>query len=641
MEFSRSRILASLVLAGLVLGLVALACRSAVYEDLNLWTYDFLVNHDGYMPSSRDVVFVDFDDATFESIGQYPLPRRQIAEVLEKVAARHPAVIGLDIFLSEPRSKQEDAEMQSVLTQAGNVVLASQSGVGGIPATLPLSQFCQPEAPAALSGFCKEGTPGGLAFAPVNLPVDNDGFVRRAFLFVGGAHPAVSFPLMLAQQFAGEAVQPDDANAARFHNQRIAYSNPIDKTVLIGTWNKEPVLKVSALSLLRDPSAQPDLAGKVVIVGQSSDAARDRHLTPVFRSTVGNQLRPRISGPEIHAAAIATLLSGRSIAPARSATLWAVSATAVLAFLSVVLAAPLWVTTTGLLLLVAGLYGAAQLLFNVGHIWFPFLLPIMGVTFAVPLGLGYRFFEERVLRSRAAEEREQIMTMFSRYVSPDVAQQIWRRRREIVLAGEERVATVVFTDIRSFTAITAGKPSDVVLGWLNDYLTAMDEVITAHRGFLNKFIGDGLMILFGVPLSGGESEDAVNAMNCAQAMLERVAESNRTHADDPQFPQLKIGVGIHTGRLTCGNIGSTQRMEYSVIGETVNLASRLESLTKELHSDIVLSSATYVLVKDSCQGIRPLGSVAVRGFEEKIELYGLSRGAQEPTIARVTATESN
>jgi adenylate cyclase len=223
------------------------------------------------------------------------------------------------------------------------------------------------------------------------------------------------------------------------------------------------------------------------------------------------------------------------------------------------------------------------------------------------------------------------MGLFSRYVAPEVAKEIWQRRNEVVLAGEERIATVLFSDIRSFTALTAGKPSRIVLAWLNEYLTAMDEVITAEGGFLNKFIGDGLMVLFGVPLSHGIEEDAARALRTAMRMNEKIADLNRRHTSDPEFPPLKIGIGIHTGPLTCGNVGSRNRLEYSVIGETVNLASRLESLTKDFKTGIVMSEATHARIVDRFYGFRDLGLASVRGFEEKIRLYTIEFGTQQRT----------
>ena len=216
------------------------------------------------------------------------------------------------------------------------------------------------------------------------------------------------------------------------------------------------------------------------------------------------------------------------------------------------------------------------------------------------------------------------MSLFERYVSPELASEIWERREEIVLGGQERVATILFSDIRNFTKITAGKPSAEVLAWLNEYLTAMDEVIRANAGFLNKFIGDGIMVVFGAPLPAEPSAGARHAIECALAMLERVDELNRIHANDTHHPRLAVGVGVHTGCVTAGNVGSQSRLEYSVIGETVNLASRLEALTKEFKAPIVMSQETHALVKQHFS-TRLLGETLVRGFDKKIPVFTATR----------------
>src|SRR5271168_5170120 len=138
-------VLVSVALSGVICGLVALLSIWVPYTDLDNWTYDFLVNHGKYAQPSPDVVFVDFDDQTFARVQQYPMPRSIIAQVIEQIGKAEPAVIGLDVLLSEPREGQEDRVMQDGLTQAGNVILAAQTAAGQIPGALPMAQFCQPE----------------------------------------------------------------------------------------------------------------------------------------------------------------------------------------------------------------------------------------------------------------------------------------------------------------------------------------------------------------------------------------------------------------------------------------------------------------------------------------------------------------
>jgi adenylate cyclase len=157
----------------------------------------------------------------------------------------------------------------------------------------------------------------------------------------------------------------------------------------------------------------------------------------------------------------------------------------------------------------------------------------------------------------------------------------------------------------------------------------MGEVIKSNRGFLNKFIGDGIMVVFGAPLTDGPREDACRAVRCAKEMLTRVDEWN---AQLPAGqPKLKIGIGIHSGPVTAGNVGSMDRLEYSVIGETVNLASRLESLTKDFKTPIVISPETWEYIRGSCLTVS-LGEAQVRGFTSAIPLYGVQ---EDPTPGEV------
>ena len=202
--------------------------------------------------------------------------------------------------------------------------------------------------------------------------------------------------------------------------------------------------------------------------------------------------------------------------------------------------------------------------------------------------------------------------------------------------------------------MSAGVPSQTVLKWLNEYFTEMDNIIRAHGGLLNKFIGDGLLVVYGVPLSRGLEEDTCEAVKTAFAMLRRMEELNLKRDPNAPFPDVHIGVGIHTGPLTCGNVGSANRLEYSVIGETVNLASRLESLNKDFHTEIIMSGDTYEIVKDVFPNLYALGTTPVRGFEKPLMIYSAetqtsrqeaiplsnhedsrSRGMRTPVVARI------
>ena len=640
-------IVAAIVALGLTF-LVSMLERWTPYGDLANWTYDFLVNHGRYSPTSQDIVFVDFDDATFAKIQKFPIPRSTVADLVERVGQAKPAIIGLDMFLSEARNADEDAAMQRALSSAGNVVVAAQSATGQLPALLPLDLFCQPENPALPTGFCADGKPGAFGYAGVNMPFDSDGYVRDAELIVWGKQKAESFPVFMAEEYLAQ-VDPQcrnctlkalDKGNAQFRGYRVPYRDPQARTFRIGDWSPHPAQHISAWDVLTGAVAPAQLRNKLVLIGQGSDAARDRDFSPLFRVRLSNDKRERIAGTELHAAAIATLLNGHAIGEVPVWIQWCVNFGLLFAATWVFTRLQLKMAFALAAVFIPAIYAAAQILFSAFHLWFPYLETLLGVAAALPCGVAWQYVKANLLRSETEKQREQLMEMFSRYVDPQVANAIWLRRDEVRLEGDERIATVLFSDIRNFTGITAGKPSRTVLRWLNRYFTAMDEVVRAHGGFLNKFIGDGLLVVYGVPLSQGESEDACNAVRSALAMLKRVEELNASRPEDEDCPDLRIGVGIHTGMLTSGSVGSLNRLEYSVIGETVNLASRLESLNKETGTEIILSEGTYERVKDQMPGIFPLGATAVRGFDEQITIYGIGpRKEKKPSAVEADQTE--
>ena len=626
------RLLVSVVLSGTICALVALLANWVPYADLENWTYDFLVNHGGYAQPSGDVVFVDFDDRTFAQVQQYPMPRSIIAQVIEQIGKAQPAVIGLDVLLSEPRDAEEDRVMQDALTQASNVILAAQTSAGQIPGAMPMAQFCQAEDSSSPSGYCKEGRPGALGYASINMPYDDDGFVRDMWLAAYDEKTKktrASFPVFLAEQYLA-AVEPDckdctlkalDAKHATFRGNRIPYDDPVMKSVRIGHWSPNPVKHVSAWDVLSGQAPDSDFRNKLVLIGQGSDAARDQDFTPIWRVAQKDGRRKECRAQRYTRKRSKHCLMGRRSVRPRSgwsgrSTLWWLRE----------LSDPVVILSLrggfiSNILILVGIYLVAQYLFSYTRIWFPYLTTTIATAAALPLGLAYQYFSERVLHSESEEQRTAADDLFSKYVDPEVAQTIWLRRDEVSLLGDEKVATVLFTDIRGFTAMSAGVPSQTVLKWLNEYFTEMDNIIRAHGGLLNKFIGDGLLVVYGVPLSRGLKEDTCEAVKTAFAMLHRMEELNLTRDPNGPFPDVHIGIGIHTGPLTCGNVGSANRLEYSVIGETVNLASRLESLNKDFHTEIIMSGDTYEIVKDEFPNLYALGTTPVRGFEKPLMIY--------------------
>jgi adenylate cyclase len=219
---------------------------------------------------------------------------------------------------------------------------------------------------------------------------------------------------------------------------------------------------------------------------------------------------------------------------------------------------------------------------------------------------------------RGLKEREKLKDAFSRYVSTQVYERL--RLGELNLTGEMRNATVLFSDIRSFTALSERlSPADVVR-MLNEYFNVMVEIVFTHDGFLNKFIGDALMAVYNVPIDQNEPE--LRAVRTALQMISALDELNQQRAERGQFA-LKIGIGINTGPVVSGNIGHMKRLEYTVIGDTVNLAQRIESQTKVSGMPILISESTYRVVAPEVTA-QALPPVKVKGKQEPVALYAVT-----------------
>ncbi len=216
-------------------------------------------------------------------------------------------------------------------------------------------------------------------------------------------------------------------------------------------------------------------------------------------------------------------------------------------------------------------------------------------------------------------QREMLRETFGRYVSSQVAEEILSGRLE--LGGELRTATVLFSDIRGFTRMSEHLSPEEVVGFLNRYLDIMVDCVFDHGGVLDKFIGDSIMAVFGAPVSKGEAEDARAAVACAVEMSQRLDTLNAERATEDQ-PPIEIGIGVHTGPLVAGNIGSQKFMEYTVIGDTVNLSSRIEGMTKQLGRRILVSDTTAKLAGEGFD-LKAIDTMEVRGREAPVRVYSV------------------
>jgi adenylate cyclase len=364
--------------------------------------------------------------------------------------------------------------------------------------------------------------------------------------------------------------------------------------------------------------------GKIVVVGATASLNQDLHPT----STSGSNLMP---GPEIHVNGIQTVLDGF---PLRNSPWWVDSLLIVLFACLTPLAALrvrrfVWLIGAGAL---AALLVGAQVAFNHGAV----------VTFVYPLVAGVL----AILATAAingltvAFEKEQARDAFARFVPETVVDQVLADADGVRLGGVRRAATVLFSDLRGFTSFSETLEPEQVIEALNRYLTAMSEAILDHGGTLVAYMGDGIMAVFGAPLQ--QDDHADRALEASREMLERLEGFNGWLREQHLHDGFKMGIGLNSGPVMSGNVGSERRLEYTALGDTTNTAARLEGMTKGTPHQLYVSDTTYQALTRPAEDLIAVGEAEVRGRKAKVRLWSLRDGdvpAAEPAPPEVIETQ--
>ncbi|MEM7018878.1 MAG: adenylate/guanylate cyclase domain-containing protein, partial [Pseudomonadota bacterium] len=387
--------------------------------------------------------------------------------------------------------------------------------------------------------------------------------------------------------------------------------------------------RIMLAALLKGDFDKEMIKGKIIIIGNRAEATPDFFYTPVDTW--------RMAGAAIHAYNTSQIMrwaEGESMPPRSWSEHWEIAWIwfwTIMGALACLWARAVWrfvLLTIGGLVMLAGVFDA---LFMAGW-WVLFAAPALGWIISTALTIAYLSYRER-------SQRGALMNIFSRYVSKDVAQVIWDSRDQYLSNGRLRsqrlTATVLFTDLQNFTTISEGMEPQELMAWLNEYMEAMVHVVEEHHGQINKFIGDAIMAIFGVPLPSETEEeiaqDARNAVDCAVAMGEELERQLEKWAERG-LPQVKMRVGVFTGPLVAGSLGGIERQEYTVIGDTVNTAARLESFDKTLGMEsccrVLIGDSTLHYLNDEYH-TRPIGEVELKGKSELVTIH-LVEGRKHP-----------
>jgi adenylate cyclase len=535
-------------------------------------------------PVNPDIAVVAIDNESLAKIGQWPWPREVFGKAFDSLNANPPKAVALDVVFADASrlGEKDDYALRNSLAKLRYPLIFPVEASG-----LNLRGSVPPSADnLILPGSSFTAYPQ-ISLGHVNLILDADGVARRF-------PPLITYAEKSFKGLSYEALKRSGLNIPGGDNlygpEKIVYSAPS------GSIRRIPFYRL----LEPDP---PNLSGKLVLMGVTAPDLHDEKPTPFGRGT-------EMPGVEIQANIVNMLLSGFRLNPlGRIPTAaWILIAALLPALFFSFYRKPLLPLALSVFVGIMG-FAAEIFLFQKG---LAVNLVHTNMAWILSAGslLGYRYFKEE-------KDKRELQAAFSKYVSGDVLQEILKNPSKIALGGEEREITVLFSDIRGFTALSEKTTPKELVRILNKYFTAMTNEILKNHGVLDKYIGDAIMAFWGAPLP--DENQADNAFLAARGMAERLKEVNR-ELEEKGDPTIAIGIGIYTGPAVVGNMGSEERFDYTAMGDTVNVASRLEGLNKEHGTTLIIGESTKEKIKAATDA-KFLGEVQVKGRAVPVKIY--------------------
>ncbi len=532
------------------------------------------------------VVLID-DAAMADQPYRSPIPRDLLADLIRRVSAGEPNFIALDVVLGAATDSERDRALANAIQEAGNVVLVADrvSGGEGMEFSSPNKLFR--DAHAVGHPFFEvdaiDKTVRNLDAGSVEKSGEMMSLAATLSILVQGTGRLQGDSVLINYQGMFSA-EEDEVSAGAVTTLP---ASVVRLGVVPGDWFK----------------------GKVVLIGAGFSDSGDRHRVPLSGRGNDYSLMP---GVEIHANALATLLSGQSIERVTGGA----AVLIVLVFVGVMTFLESRLKTTGVFVCMPLLIG----FYSLGSVWIfdamDVALPLIPVWLAV---LGGALFLAAYRSRTEGRQRRWIRNAFSHYISPEYLETLMADPAALELGGELKELTVMFTDLEGFTAASEkANPVDVV-DWLNGYLQGMTDVIVKHNGTVDKFVGDAIMAFWGAPVD--QDDQTVSAARCALEMQDFADAYNRSEQTRGGI-SVRTRIGIHTGDVFVGNIGSRDHFNYTIIGDTVNLAARIEGANKEHKTWILLSESTWSRVSVYMRG-RSMGRMTIKGREQDVEVFEL------------------
>jgi adenylate cyclase len=591
-----------------------------VYDQLMRWRPD--------LGADSRLLVVEITEEDIRAFNRFPLSDETIARLIEKLSEFEPAVIGLDIY-RDIRYEPGYQQLQQQFQQHDNVIAIQTLGNGettqiAAPPGMPLEQV----------GFND------------SLIADPDGVIRRNLLFAETeAGNFYSFSLQLALKYL--ALQETYPENSPTNPEAILWGNaqflPLYKTdggyQTIEDQGYQQLLNyrsprnvaptVSITQVLYGQIQSSWIKDKIVLIGTTAPSAKDIFLTPYSPAEKNN---PRMPGVLIHAQMVSQILDAVKgtrplfkFWPQWIEILWMMA--------WVLLGASLGIWSRNPMTLGLGMPLLLSLLVTFSYLcflrsqWIPVVTPILGLLITTGLVIAYRAF-------RAQQQQQMMMRLLGQNTSPEIAKALWNNRDRLlsdgILPGQRLIATMLFTDIKNFSTVSEQMSPEQLMVWLNEYLGILTQCVQTHNGIINKFTGDGIMAAFGVPIpqttKRAIAQNAREAVCCALEFGEQLQDLNRNWKKRG-LPNIQMRVGIFTGPIVAGSLGGKDRLEYGLLGDSVNIASRLESCYKDRQSSlcrVLIAQQTLQYIEGEFE-VESWGPLPLKGKRQLVNIYRVLR----------------
>ncbi len=651
-------------------------------ESIELKTYDLRLLSRGKLIPSPHVVIAAIDERSLNVEGRWPWPRSKLARLVDILSRDGARVIAFDVGFFEPdqasglkvlealgqrlRLLGIDEHLLESLMEEERIKLdhdlALASSFKNSNATIVLGYFFHMSPQSGGASISPHEIKKRLALiSPSQYPLVAFKEGQEDYFFPRARVPQVNIePLCLAARFSGYFnMFPDSDGSVRRMPMVIACGSALFPPLALEAArhflsHTQPIIEVdsrgikdirmgekfiptdpqghllinycgppktfphySVAEILRNNFAPGAFKDKVILVGATAVGIYDMRNTPVS---------PVFPGVEIHATVIDNILEGRFLKKPGWARIYDLLAIILLAS-----GAGFMLACTGPLkggISAAGLaffhLGLSYFVFVSHGIWLNVLYPLLALSMVYTLVTAHKYFSEQ-------RERSRIKGAFSQYVPSQVVSQMLKHPDKLKLGGEKRDLTVLFSDIRGFTSLSEATSPEIMVSLLNEYLTVMTGIVFKHQGTLDKYMGDAIMAFYGAPIS--QEDHPERACQTALEMLDALAQLNEKWVMQGK-PALDVGIGINTGYMMVGNMGSRQRFDYTVVGDAVNLGARLEGANKSYGTNILIGEATYIRIKDRFTCLE-VDLVRVKGKNLPIRIYELlAHGPVDPALGQ-------